>query len=183
MLTLEPPFNDQFREALCRLLEDVPDAEVLRFAKTDQTLLTGARAVMAGVPVIRRNIRKVLRSRADLGPAYRDFLASNSLHQRLVTVLSVHALEVGVDALAIHFHGSHLLAALMLDDRPEVQKLGVARITAGALDKPAPTDEERAEAAERLAHDFRYFLEEVGGLLAAAGEDAEHIPAELIAAA
>ena len=181
MPILEPPFPEQMRDAFCRLLEDVPAEEVLRFAKVEKSLLQGARLAPASVPVIRGNIRKVLRSPKTLPPSFRDFLIFNSLQQRVVCVLSPSALKVALPDLEVYFHGRHLIVALLLDEREEVQRLGLERMEAGALDRPAPTSQERAEAAERLALNFKWFLGEMHELVVSAGEDSEHIPAELIA--
>ncbi len=170
MPVLEPPFPERMREAFCRLLEDVPDDEVLKFAKTDKSLLQGARPVMASVPMLRTNIRKVLRASKPYSPVLKDFLAVNSLQARLIVVWSPRALTVALEALEVYFHGRHLIASLLLDDREEVQKLGLERMEAGALDRPAPTDAEREAAAKQLAKDFNWFLQELHGLVAAADD-------------
>lgn len=168
MPVLEPPFPEQMRDAFCRLLEDVPADAVLKFAKTDASLLQGARPVMASVPMLRTNIRKVLRASKPYALPLKDFLALNSLQARLVIVLSPHALKAALEPLEIYFHGRHLIAALLLDDREEVQKLGLERMEAGGLDRPAPTDAERDAAAKTLARDFQWFLQEMHGLVASA---------------
>lgn len=177
MPLLEPPFPEQMRDAFCRLLEDVPADEVLRFAKVEKSLLQGARPVAASVPVIRGNIRKVLRSPKAFPPSFRDFLAHNSLHQRVVCVLSPHALKEALSDLEVYFHGRHLIASLLLDDREEVQRLGLERMEAGALATSAPSEDERTEAAERLSRKFDWFLSELRALIAMAGEDGKSVPA------
>ena len=149
--------------ALQALADGVPDDELIAFAKERTELLRGLRPTRQNAPAIRDRLKAAIGRHKQLDAATAGLLAAHSLSQGFLVVLSIRAIAAALDDLAAYYGEGPVLAAALLDERPEVRAASLKRLAQSPeAASPAP---DPAAAGERLRHTFHPFLERVSGLV------------------
>lgn len=144
------------RQELAAMVEQTNSGQLLALAKHLPELGRGLRLTAANAKYIRQRLATRLLEQGELNTELRFFLAHEGLNGQLVMVLSQVVLaECLPELMAIHGR-ERLLAALLVDDRPEVRQLAAEYCRQQEWqDSPLP---ERDHAVADLAEKLEPFL-------------------------
>ncbi len=138
------------REELRRIVERLPDDEVVAFARVSPAFRGGGFRPGQAAPA-RERIRQMLASAEPVDDVLRRLLARHSLNRQVVAILAPSFLADHYHALAALFGESPLLLAFLLDERPEVREQAARRLRPPRTTPPSPSPPAPAAAAELRA--------------------------------
>lgn len=142
------------------IVDQIKPGPLLILAKAVPALASGVRLTAGNARFIRQ---RLLPDSGRLGDDVRDFLAAESLNGQLVMVLSITVLTECLPQLLAIFGRERMLAALVVDGRPEVRQLAVSYCREEDWQsKPLP---ERSEAISTLTEAIQPFLATLAPLL------------------
>lgn len=159
---------------LQQLTTDVAQAKagaLLTLAKVVPSLGRGFRLTAANSKFIQQRLTTRLAESGALGDEIRNFLAQEGLNGQLVLVLSAIPLLACLPSLLAIFGRERLLAALLVDSRPEVRRIAVDYCQGDDWQtRPLP---ERQAAIALMSESLSPFLSAIAPLVDASRPDAE----------
>ena len=133
-------------------------AAIKTLAAQDNRLTAGFRPGKIDPSVARKRLQAALEQHQELPESYLALLRGCTLANPLVLVLSEEALATGRQALCRCYGSTELSAAMLLDAREAVRRMGFEWLQAPVETGSAA---DRQEAARELADLFRPFLEQM----------------------
>lgn len=144
-------------------LENYDATELQRFASLHPHLTTGFRKGKVSLPVVVTRIQAMLDRSGNLPVDLRVLLMYATLSKSLICVLAEEAISLSLPSLASAYGRANIFAALLLDERESIRKIGFEQMT--NWDGTEPTEREQKEAVKSLQSVFRTFFEQMQGLV------------------
>ncbi len=143
-------------------LDKATDADLAALCKQHKDLWAGFRPGKAPAREVRHRAKVNLGTLPGLPDDFKEILVRSGLSQSLLCVLSEAAVEETAAGLSDVFGRAETAAALLLDSRESVRKIGFSLLE--KWDGLQSTDVERLEAKKKIAYDLKPFLSHMGDL-------------------
>jgi hypothetical protein len=140
-------------------LKSFDEAELQEFAKKHAHLTAGFRKGKVSLPVVVTRIQAMLDQANDLSGDLCELLRNATLSRKLVCVFSDEAVEFSLPSLAGAYGRLNVYAALLLDERETIRKLGFLQMS--NWDGEEPTEQEKKGAIQDLQRLFAKFLDQL----------------------
>ena len=140
-------------------LKTFDEADLQEFAKKHAHLTAGFRKGKVSLPVVVTRIQAMLDQSTDLSVDLCVLLRNATLSRKLVGVLSDEAIDFSLSSLAGAYGRLNVYAAMLLDEREAVRKMGFAQIA--TWDGAEPNEQDQKEAVQNLQHLFAKFLDQM----------------------
>jgi predicted RNA-binding protein with PIN domain len=156
-------------------LKNFDEADLQEFAKKHAHLTAGFRKGKVSLPVVVTRIQAMLDQSTDLSVDLCSLLRNATLSRKLVCVLSEEAISQALPSLADAYGRINVYAAMLLDERESIRKLGFDQIA--SWHGTEPSDSEQKDAIRELQDLFAKFLDHMQ-VLRGAGSFATNPAAE-----
>ena len=138
-------------------LKAFDEADLQEFAKKHAHLTAGFRKGKVSLPVVVTRIQAMLDQSTDLSVDLCVLLRNATLSRKLVCVLSEEAIDFSLPSLADAYGRINVYAAMLLDERESIRKLGFDQIA--SWNGSESSDSEQKEAIRALQGLFEKFLD------------------------
>ena len=138
-------------------LKAFDETDLQEFAKKHAHLTAGFRKGKVSLPVVVARIQAMLDQSTELSVDMCALLRNATLSRKLVCVLSEEAIDFSLPSLADAYGRIDVYAAMLLDERESIRKLGFDQIA--SWNGSEPSDSEQKEAIRALQGLFEKFLD------------------------
>jgi predicted RNA-binding protein with PIN domain len=138
-------------------LKAFDETDLQEFAKKHAHLTAGFRKGKVSLPVVVARIQAMLDQSTELSVDLYALLRNATLSRKLVCVLSEEAIDFSLSSLADAYGRIDVYAAMLLDERESIRKLGFDQIA--SWNGSEPSDSEQKKAIQELQGLFEKFLD------------------------
>jgi len=142
MLYKDVVLTTEMLDVMAGIVSHADDDNLLRYIRSHKKLANGFKITKAGSGTFRKRLIAQLRSTKELDDDVSAFLYENGLGKQFFLVLSIEAIQEHLKQFCIIFGRVHVILALLLDERLELNELAIA--TLEAPEDEEPDDREHA---------------------------------------